>query len=166
MCLAGSGDWLCPQGAASSGLSKQAELLFCPLHPSQGIVLMDLPTCCSSHPCTKLAGLEVPVRQLRAVSPGKDGGKTGPGLPSAEVELTLLSTGNGLLLTLTSQGSALVSKSFPSLLAKAYQHNSLDSTIHVLVCKERVHPSAHPCKDSGHRHQLTEQHLETAQAAW
>lgn len=31
---AGSGAWFCAQGTASSGLSEQAELLLCPLHPS------------------------------------------------------------------------------------------------------------------------------------
>lgn len=43
-----------------------------PFSGCQGIVLMDLPTCCSSHSCPKLAGLEGPVRQPKAVSSGKD----------------------------------------------------------------------------------------------
>lgn len=44
----------------------------CTFSSCQGTDLMDLPTCCSSHPCPKLAGLEVPVRQPKAVSCGKD----------------------------------------------------------------------------------------------
>lgn len=159
LCLAGSGAWLCPQGAASSGLFKQAKLLFCPLHPSQGIVLMDLLTCCSSHCCTKLAGLEVPVRQLKAVSSGKDGEKTGPGHPSAEVELTLLSTGNGLLPTHISG----VSPGEQELSLSPCQGLPVQSTS--LFANRGFTPQPILIRTQ-HRHQLTEQHLETAQAAW
>lgn len=59
-------------------MSRQAELLPSPLCPSpgcqgcQGIALADLHTSCLSHPGPKLAGLEVPARQPKAVSSGKD----------------------------------------------------------------------------------------------
>lgn len=43
-----------------------------PFSSCHGLVLMDLPTCCSSHRCPKLAVLEVPVRQAEAVSSGND----------------------------------------------------------------------------------------------
>lgn len=87
---------------------RAAPLSTAPFSSCQGTDLMDLPTCCSSHPCPKLAGLEVPVRQPKAVSCGKDVLRRqperedgqGPGVPSAEVELSLLSTGIGLLPTL------------------------------------------------------------------
>lgn len=51
---------------------RAAPLSTAPFSSCQGTDLMDLPTCCSSHPCPKLAGLEVPVRQPKAVSCGKD----------------------------------------------------------------------------------------------
>lgn len=67
-----------------------------------------------------------------------------PRLPGAKVELTLLSASDGLSPTLTSQKSALVGKSFPSLLDEAHQCNSLEKTNQALVCGQKwVYPS--PC---------------------
>lgn len=91
--------------------------------------------------------------ERRAEQAGSQGRQAAPrprsrqslGLPGAEVELTLLSAGDGLSPTLASQKSALVGKrSLPSLLAEAHQHNSLDGTNQALVCGRKwVYPS--PC---------------------
>lgn len=63
------------RGSASSCLPRQAKLLPS-LSPGcqgcQGIALVDLPTGCLSHPCPKLDRLEVPTRQPKAASSGKD----------------------------------------------------------------------------------------------
>lgn len=106
---AGPRAWLCPQGAASSGLSKQAKLLPCPLCPSpaaKGWCSWICPPAAPHIPAPSWLGWEC-QRQPKAVSSGKDAGswrgRTGLGLPSAEVELTLFSTSSGLLPTLTSQ---------------------------------------------------------------
>lgn len=106
------GALLCPQGAATFCLCGWAELLPSPLRPSpgcQGTVLADLPTSCLSQPCPELTGLEVPARQPKVAAFGKDALSRQPNregrqpwsmqslvFPGAEVELTLLITGDGL----------------------------------------------------------------------
>lgn len=143
------------RGSASSCLPRQAKLLPS-LSPGcqgcQGIALVDLPTGCLSHPCPKLDRLEVPTRQPKAASSGKDvlsrqptrEGRQCPRLPGAKVELTLLSASDGLSPTLMSQKSALVGKSFPPLLDEAHQCNYLEKTKQALVCGQKwVYPS--PC---------------------